>query len=107
TTRDAHSRATPAQSGLDHPPRPSHHARRSMTRTTVASVLIVDDEPAVRDIMARWVTSLGLSAWTAASADEALVKLRTERCDLAVVDVRMPGHDGLWLLDELHRRHPD
>jgi putative nucleotidyltransferase with HDIG domain len=78
-----------------------------MTTTTVASVLIVDDEPAVRDIMARWVASLGLSARTAASADEALVKLRAERCDLAVIDIRMPGHDGFWLVDELHRRHPD
>ena len=40
---------------------------RSMT-----SVLIVDDEPAVRDIMARWVSSLGLQSKTASSADEAL-----------------------------------
>jgi len=73
----------------------------------VASVLIVDDEPAVRDIMARWVVSLGLNARTAANADEALAKLRAQPCDLAVIDIRMPGHDGLWLADELRRRHPD
>ena len=73
----------------------------------VASVLIVDDEPAVRDIMARWVVSLGLNARTAANADEALATLHTEPCELAVIDIRMPGHDGLWLADELRRRHPD
>lgn len=70
------------------------------------SVLIVDDEPAVRELMARWVTALGLSPATAASADEALESLRTRPCDLAVIDVMMPGHDGLWLATELARTHP-
>jgi response regulator RpfG family c-di-GMP phosphodiesterase len=74
--------------------------------TPLTSVLIVDDEPAVRDIMARWAASLGLSARTAANADEALATLRTERCDLAVIDIMMPGRDGLWLAGELRRDHP-
>lgn len=72
----------------------------------MTSVLIVDDEPAVRDIMARWVSSLGLQAKTAASADEALATLRTRHYDLAVIDVMMPGHDGLWLASQLQRDHP-
>ncbi len=70
------------------------------------SVLIVDDEPAVRDIISRWVTSLGLNARTAASADEALAALRAEQCELAVIDILMPGRDGLWLAGELQREHP-
>ena len=37
---------------------------------SMTSVLIVDDEPAVRDLMARWVTSLGLKVKTAANVDE-------------------------------------
>jgi len=56
--------------------------------------------------MARWVTSLGLRATTAANADEALATLRASRYDLAVVDVLMPGHDGLWLATEMQRDHP-
>jgi len=74
--------------------------------TPLTSVLIVDDEPAVRQIMSRWVTALGLNARTAADADEALATLRKEHCDLAVVDIMMPGHDGLWLANELKRDHP-
>ena len=74
--------------------------------TVMTSVLIVDDEPAVRDIMARWVASLGLRARTAANAEEALAALRTRHYDLAVIDVMMPGHDGLWLASELQRDHP-
>jgi putative two-component system response regulator len=74
--------------------------------TPVHSVLIVDDEPAVRDLMSRWVESLGLRAQTASNADEALASLRTRPYDLAVIDVMMPGPDGLWLADELRRAHP-
>ena len=70
------------------------------------SVLIVDDEPAVRDLMSRWVTSLGLRPQTAANAGEALASLRLRQYDLAVIDVMMPGHDGLWLAQEMQRDHP-
>jgi putative two-component system response regulator len=73
----------------------------------MSSVLIVDDEPAMRDLMSRWVSSLGLFPVTAASADEALVTLRDHHYDLAVIDVMMPGHDGLWLADQLKRDHPN
>lgn len=74
--------------------------------TPLNSVLIVDDEPAVRDIMARWVSSLGLYPRTAATADEALATLSTQHYDMAVIDVMMPGHNGLWLANELKRDHP-
>ena len=74
--------------------------------TPLTSVLIVDDEPAVRDLMSRWVTALGLRPKTAVSADEALATLRQSHYDLAVIDVMMPGHDGLWLANEMQRDHP-
>ena len=44
---------------------------------------------------------------TAANADEALDTLRARRYDLAVVDVVMPGRDGLWLATEMQRDYPD
>src|SRR5499427_10355126 len=74
--------------------------------TPITSVLIVDDEPAVRDLMSRWVSGMGLRPQTAANAAEALATLRTRQYDLAVIDVMMPGHDGLWLANELQRVHP-
>jgi DNA-binding NtrC family response regulator len=73
----------------------------------LTSVLIVDDEPAMRDLMSRWVSSLGLLPKTVATADEALLTLRDGHYDLAVIDVMMPGHDGLWLADQLKRDHPN
>jgi len=74
--------------------------------TALSSVLIVDDEPAVRDLMARWVSALGLRSHTAANADEALATMRRRHYDLAVIDVMMPGRDGIWLAAELQREHP-
>lgn len=71
-----------------------------------SSVLIVDDERGVRELMARWVSAMGLEARTAGSTDEALERLQNTHYDLAVVDVRMPGRDGLWLADTLRREHP-
>ena len=75
--------------------------------TPLTTVLIVDDEPAVRDLMARWVTALGLRPETAADADQALASLRLRHYDLAVIDVMMPGHNGLWLATEVQRDHPN
>ena len=75
--------------------------------TTVLNVLIVDDEPSVRDLMARWVSSLGLESSTAGNSDEALERLRARHHDLAVIDIMMPGRNGLWLAGELRRDHPD
>src|SRR5262245_51577487 len=75
--------------------------------TTLTSVLIVDDEPALRDLMARWAVSLGLEPTTAGSSEEALERLRGRSHDLAVIDIVMPGQNGLWLVEELRRSHPD
>jgi response regulator RpfG family c-di-GMP phosphodiesterase len=72
-----------------------------------SSVLIVDDEPAVRELMSRWVSAMGLEARTAGNTDEALAQLHETHYDLAVVDVRLPGRNGLWLADALRRDYPN
>jgi cyclic di-GMP phosphodiesterase len=75
--------------------------------TPLTSVLIVDDEEPIRQLLARWVQSLNLQAWIASTADEAVAELNTHHCDLAIIDIMMPGKNGLWLADELRRSHPD
>jgi putative two-component system response regulator len=75
--------------------------------TPLTSVLIVDDEAPIRELMARWVESLGLQPCTAATAEEAVETLSTRHCDLAIIDIMMPGKNGLWLASELRRDHPD
>jgi response regulator RpfG family c-di-GMP phosphodiesterase len=75
--------------------------------TPLTSVLIVDDEEAIRELLARWVQSLNLHACLASTAEEAVATLNERHCDLAIIDIMMPGQNGLWLADELRRNHPD
>jgi two-component system response regulator HydG len=72
-----------------------------------ASILIVDDEPAVRDSLGKWFEEEGYSVTAAASAQDALRKLTSERWDLALVDVEMPGMDGLELQRKLCEVDPE
>lgn len=74
--------------------------------TPVTSILIVDDEPSVRSLMVRWADSLGLQAQTAENADQAVKALQERTYDVAVIDVMMPGRNGLWLASELRREYP-
>lgn len=63
-------------------------------------ILIVDDERIVRESLNKWFLEDGYRVNTAESATDALKKLTSENYDLAFVDIKMPGMDGL----ELQRR---
>jgi response regulator RpfG family c-di-GMP phosphodiesterase len=71
------------------------------------SVLVVDDEPGVRHLMRRWLESRGYLVTVAPGADTALELLAAAPMAVALCDLRMPGHDGLWLTDQLRRKHPE
>ena len=63
-------------------------------------LLIVDDELSVRDSLGKWFREEGYEIGTAESASEALTRLAETRWDLALVDIKMRGTDGI----ELQRR---
>jgi putative nucleotidyltransferase with HDIG domain len=69
--------------------------------------LVVDDEASVRTLMRRWLESGGYRATLACDADEALRLLAEQPCAVALCDLCMPGHDGLWLIDQLRREFPE
>src|SRR6476620_8644319 len=73
----------------------------------VNSVLIVDDENGVRDLMARWLESGGYAVTTAASAEEALGQFEAAPPAVALCDIRMPGHDGIWLAERIRQQYPE
>jgi CheY-like chemotaxis protein len=70
------------------------------------TILVVDDDDGVRKVLSRWITEMGFVVRSAADADAALVVAGECDVDVALVDVRMPGHDGIWLLDQIRRVHP-
>jgi len=49
----------------------------------------------------------GYPVFAAATADEAIERIQHETVGVALVDIHMPGHDGLWLAEQLRRQSPD
>jgi len=70
------------------------------------TILVVDDDDRVRHLLGRLLIQLGHHVLEAASASDALDVLDREAVDLALVDVLMPGRDGVWLTEQILARHP-
>ena len=65
-----------------------------MTRNS-SQILVVDDEPEIRAILAEYLAGAGYAALTAGSAEEASVALARKRYQGLILDLNLPGQDGL------------
>lgn len=70
-------------------------------------ILVVDDEAFIREAIELYFASEGYQVSVAANADEALKHLQAESFDVAILDIVMPGMNGVDLLREMKRSHPD
>jgi DNA-binding NtrC family response regulator len=70
-------------------------------------VLVVDDEGSIRKLLARWLAGWGYESKEAANADEALAHMAGEAAAIILCDVMMPGHDGVWLAEQVRNRWPE
>src|SRR5947199_8912255 len=77
-------------------------------KTTIAGgrILIVDDDDGVRENLAELFQVVGYSVVTAGSAPEALGKLAHHDVDLLLTDYRMPGPNGVELIESARRVKP-
>jgi two-component system response regulator MprA len=66
-------------------------------------ILVVDDEPALRDFLERGLTRHGMEVLVACDGHAALHVLKTESVDCILLDLVMPAMEGLTLLQELER----
>jgi len=73
---------------------------------TRGSVLVVDDEPVVTDVVSRYLERAGYATRSAADGFEALTLASEERPDLVVLDLMLPGLDGLEVMREIQGRQP-
>jgi len=69
-------------------------------------VLLVDDEKEFTDTLAQRLEIRDFEVTTASSADEALAQLGKREVDVVVLDVLMPGKDGVAALHEIKKVHP-
>jgi two-component system OmpR family response regulator len=72
-----------------------------MDEAALTRLLLVDDEPALREPLAEYLSRQGFAVRHAASAAEARSRLREELPDLVLLDIMMPGEDGLSLCRHL------
>jgi DNA-binding NtrC family response regulator len=71
-----------------------------------ARILIVDDEFSVRDSLDHWFRKDGYEVQTAADADAATAAMQAGEVDVVLLDVRLPGMDGMQLLEQIRRTAP-
>src|SRR5256885_2191704 len=74
--------------------------------STAMNILIVDDEPTIRDTCAEVARQTGMRATTVASAKEALEVLESSAVDILLTDLRLQHTNGMDLLKRVHDMHP-
>lgn len=81
----------------------SPKAARPGRTTRSARMLVVDDDPAIGDVLQEGLEASipGCTVDLAVSGEEAMTQLRRKVPDLVILDVRMPGKDGLQVLEEI------
>ena len=89
------------QGGSAEAPRPASAPERH------ARILVVEDNPVNRKVIARMLDKLGHSYLLAETGEESLEILSRESFDLALMDMRLPGIDGPEVTRELRRREGD
>jgi len=69
-------------------------------------LLVVDDEPAVRELLKEYLELKGYVVITASTGAEALTAVQEQRPRLILLDILMPGMDGLAILQRIRRIDP-
>ena len=75
--------------------------------TPEATLLVVDDEPSIRELLSASLRFAGFKVLAAADGHEALAHQAGARIDLAVLDIMLPDMDGFEVLRRLRERDPD
>ncbi|HEY6280147.1 MAG TPA: response regulator [Streptosporangiaceae bacterium] len=70
------------------------------------TVLVVDDEPGMRDTLAAILELQGYRVSSAIDGETAFLAVQAESFDVVVMDVRMPGRDGVSVLQEMGNPPP-
>ena len=71
------------------------------------SILVVDDEELIRNLVVTFLSRLGHVCFTAIDGVDALNKMKEKRIDAVITDVKMPNMDGITLTSEILKQYPE
>ncbi len=71
-----------------------------MTRK-LNTIMVVDDEALIRDLLKEFLTLQGYQVTTAYDGEDAILKFKTSRPQMVLLDIRMPGMDGIDVLQSI------
>ena len=80
----------------------------NLTKTSSTyTILVVDDEELIRNLVVTFLSRLGHSCFTAIDGVDALNKMKEKRIDVVITDIKMPNMDGITLTSEILRQYPE
>ena len=68
------------------------------------TILVIDDDESMCDLVARYLNALGYTALTAEDGKTGLMLFEEKKPDLVLLDLSMPGMDGFQVLEVLHEK---
>lgn len=89
---------------LPAPSAPPHAKERPVASTEGDSILVVDDEAMIRGLLSEYLSTRGYRVRTAQNGAEALASVAQDRPQLVILDLYMPGMNGVEVLRELRSR---
>ncbi|MET0026904.1 MAG: response regulator [Candidatus Thiodiazotropha sp.] len=73
----------------------------------MAKVIVIDDEASMRDTLTQMLIQDGHSVTTADDGNSAMEAIQSHQFDLAIIDILMPGKDGIETMVELKKLRPE
>ncbi len=77
-----------------------------MNMTTTPDVLVIEDDPIMREALTDWLQAAGYGVRTAADGNAGLAAVKFAVPAVVITDIHMPGTNGDAIISELKRHHP-
>lgn len=77
------------------------------TSSAIRRILVVDDDPSLRNLLAQTLEGAGFQAFTAEDGREARLQIEEHQIDLVITDLAMPGEEGMELIRALKKEQPN
>ena len=88
--------------------KPMTHYKSQITIARIDNtILLVDDEEDIRDVLGMYLTDMGYNVLTAENGGEGLRIFREKNPPIVLSDIKMPGMDGIALLQQIKRESPN